>query len=710
MDDVRAPLAAITLLVFIAFCGCVVSPGDTTASPTPYLQAQQQSPAPSPDSASTAIPSPQQQMPVPIQNQGGASQQSTQPTQPSLVAPLVNGRPQDQPAPKIMTSTSNGIEITYDAAAHEYLYPLENEVDRAVSVRNVGNAPAKLEFKVTADGPDGFSKNAGEFGIAPLPQPPILYLKPGENNTIYVIAGGGDLDYRKWVVGGNYTYNYTISVFASGNPSASNSAKVTNTVRVLRSDVSSIGDVGVPANAALSGVVVAADTGLPIPNAGVVILPMTFPGFRMVTDGRGRFSTPLVAYRRAEVGNYLDYSVHAEAPGYEDYRTAFVPKDGENVSLEIRLSKPSRNASYSLVASYNTKLNIFKGAASKDKGIIAIVPFHSTAATGEERAEYAYLHAFNKSGALLWKFKLYYETQAVDVNGDGTLVATSVVTGRPVGSNASFQPAIAPGIYLLDKGGRVVWNYTQGDGIDSINEVKFSHDGKYLAAGDNFGNAYFFEMATKKLLWHAFISGQITHILFESDDSRAYYTSGDGYVYAFDISGANPWRAYIDAWGYGMDVSKNYLVASAKTGYRVYALFKNGTTAWTAPVVHVGFNIVISPDESQVLYYGNAALTHTSAFDMRNGSLIWRAGGSNSGAMTSDGKYVTESGSDGEGNTFVNLLDRNGTTLWSASFNRTEQHPTGMGYSWISDDASTIVATVGEYAYFLKGGIANAKG
>ena len=606
-------------------------------------------------------------------------------------------------------SAQSTFTISYESRPYVYVYPFENEMDRNVTVTNTGGDYTQLEFNATIYGPNGFVEDGNSLGIPPLPQPAYLYLQPGESNQIYVCVGWGDIDTSYWQVGANYTYTVELSVYPVGDPSLMQNANLTNIVEVLCTNTASasLTGLGVPPNASVSGQVLDADTGQPIAGAQVSV---TSQGLAesAVTNSSGNYYCPLIAYRRVEQGNYIVYNVQVSTPGYQTFEKAIIPTDGQNITLNADMTKNDQTASYSVIAQFDTQMNNYMGAGSANGSIFALVPFHTTNVIPDYIYNNSYIYTFDSNGSLLWRYQLYCQTPTVDVSSDGSMIATTVQSQHVAPGTIPTVP-IQPGIYLFNDSGNVIWNYTSDAYLDigNVMTVKFSHDGQYLAAGDDLGNVVLIDLATKTVVWNAFLDGQVRDILFDQTDSTVYFSSGDGYVYAYSIAGAQLWRDYAGAWGLSMTSSNNYLLVSGKNGYYMYLINKStGKTVQTVPVDHAGFGLIISPDQSFMIYYGGAEDSLTTVAGI-NGAIEYQLDPSNGGAISDDGKYFTETGTFAVGQnaqTYVSLFTNGGNYLWTEDISNTTQGA-GEGYQWISADKTEIIATVGQYVYFLQGSI-----
>ena len=90
---------------------------------------------------------------------------------------------------------------------------------------------------------------------------------------------------------------------------------------------------------------------------------------------------------------------------------------------------------------------------------------------------------FNKDGKLLWKLKVE-PTNLTDIGMIRKLKAV-------ISDNEEYIAIVgANGLVILDKNGNLLWRYEFKDG----NAVDISSDGRYVVAGDVYGNVYLFEI------------------------------------------------------------------------------------------------------------------------------------------------------------------------------------------------------------------------
>jgi uncharacterized protein (TIGR03437 family) len=408
------------------------------------------------------------------------------------------------------------------------------------------------------------------------------------------------------------------------------------------------------------------------------------------------------------------------------------PHAGDAVRMDIAMTRSTAGPSYTIQSKLDLDLNQYFGVISKDGKYLALTAYHSRTLSTDDplkqdaRAQLSFL---TTDGALLWQFPLYAQIPAIAMSDDGSLVATA----RPNLASISAPPGYSPtpaaevGVYVLNNAGKVVWFAgTFGSKSGYFPTVQLSHDSKYLVAGDANGNVYFSDIASRKLLWQRFLNGGIRIIQFESDGSRMYVESGDGFVYALDLNGSLIWRSYLGSWGVHHGMTRNYFMMGGKLGYFVDLLDKNtAQTVWQFPGT-VGCFTQISPDESYVVVGGSQG-NGTFIFDLAGGLLRYRDM-DNTGmlAFGGNGSYMFMTGNNidfdpqlnaGIGTTWLKIRGRDGSELWNSGLLDKTVHSGPLeGFAWISDDGRKAIAAVGNWVYFLaqqgpgatSAGVANA--
>ena len=86
---------------------------------------------------------------------------------------------------------------------------------------------------------------------------------------------------------------------------------------------------------------------------------------------------------------------------------------------------------------------------------------------------------------------------------------------------STWPPRSCPRVAkLFRRDGFLVWDiYELGYSMFESREIKISHNSKYVAIGTTPGDLLLLDLETGKLLWRAFLYGQIRGIVFTFDDS-----------------------------------------------------------------------------------------------------------------------------------------------------------------------------------------------
>jgi uncharacterized protein (TIGR03437 family) len=594
----------------------------------------------------------------------------------------------------------------------DFVFPHDYNITRWVDVKNIG-AYMEVEFAFVITGPNGLSATGAQLNVVSYPQPGILYLLPNETQRIWVVMNWDQLDQSSWKARGVYDYSIvlTVSPLRNGQTPAeiqaqSQTVTLHNTLHVF--STVPVGGQGPPAgdnNAAIEGSVYDAATGKPIANAEVSLSAYSEYPFRPSTDAAGHYSIPVTAYALAQNAFWKPYGVQITAAGYADFHAAVSPRPGDAVRVDAAMTRAVPGPTYSIQSRFDAVLNAYRAEGSQDGKYFAVVPFHAIAPAGVDPQAYeaqAALLFFNTGGTLLWQFPLYAQAPAVAVSDDGSLVATA----RCNTSRADN------GIYLLDRTGKVVWSVGNLGTKDAYGqptyffEVRISHDNRYLAAGDVFGNLYLLDIASQKVVWQRYLNGQVRLLAFENDNGTLYAGSGDGYFYSLRIDGTLSWRTYIGAWSTAFCMSRNYILAGGKHGYSLTLIDKaSGQTLWQFPLSASPNAVAIAPDESYLAVVGSANQHGTLLFSP-SGVLLDQDKITGAVAIAQGGSYMLLTGQDinssDTATTWLEVLGRNGRQLWkSAGLDSTIDRGPLNGFAWISDDGRRMAAANGNWIYFL---------
>ncbi|RLA85008.1 MAG: hypothetical protein DRG31_04080 [Deltaproteobacteria bacterium] len=236
-----------------------------------------------------------------------------------------------------------------------------------------------------------------------------------------------------------------------------------------------------------------------------------------------------------------------------------------------------------------------------------------------------------------------------------------------------------------------------------VRELRFSHNGKYLAFGPTpKGRGYvgLYDAETGKLLWSYETGDHVREIEFTADDKYVAVSSTDGYTYLFTINGNLLWKRYHGGYlPFMLKISENNdMIVVAGKGQELYAYDFNGNLLWSFEAPEVIQYGDTSSDLSRILIFSNSALYMLN----REGKVLWWKKispiGHNAIAMTPDGKYIVVGCMDA-----LYLLNENGTTIWKfkdfkkgSGFHAKHPFLCAAQNVQISPDATKILAGFGE--------------
>ena len=628
-----------------------------------------------------------------------------------------NGRPRPFEAgyfpgyeqPHVVATTAH-LEISTDDRSLPVAFPVDAQLVRIVMVKNVSSS--KVRAALTQS-----------ITITPLipelffihPQPGMLYLEPGETYPVriqYLIPS--DSRAPAWSPGDHINVPMTLTI---QEQSVSTGLDVGSAVTVtLPHDITVVRPVNATAfdpdpapNATISGTVRHADTLLPYANTGLLVEGAT-GSQHIQTDATGHYTAQIYAYKRSggepdwrEFSLWMDNAEHLR-----DGLPILIPKAGETTSFDY-LAPPARTmASYTNTGSLQLGLSAYAWHASVDGSVIATVPFHSGLAA-DVIASRSFVNVFTSEGTSLWRYPLNGETPAIDVSDDGQYIAT---TRRP--DSQIGKPLVTGGeAIVLNRAGQLLRTFPMvtrsmspwgpEDRQPFYTEARFSHDNKYLALGDGEGWLSLVDMATGQELWHTFLKGQVRRIDFDTNDARLFASAGDGYLRAFDLSGNQLWKTWVDSWIAGNDISAHYILASSKAARQGLHLINKvtGTTVWSYQVETLG-HVGISPDESYVSYgtFGGGGfwLPGNAIFSI-DGMPVWQLGradqsAADAGTVSASGDLIAFS----RGCT-VNVSDRSGRPVFRSpvlgGFNDADCAGQYNFMMWMSSDGKRMVSALG---------------
>ena len=547
----------------------------------------------------------------------------------------------------------------------------DGEVKYKCTVKNTGDSYLQLYYEVQPE------QNPIDPNVAVgfHPQPPNIYLNPGETQLL----AGFEVPPKVPSGQGEISYDRTFTI----RPAKEFEGKVEDKQIIIKTIEK---NPTLEKETRVFGKILDTQNGQPIADAEIFFKYKRFEG-RSRASPQGDYSSDLPA---------LKYLMIVQAKGYELFSEEIDTAKSEELEKDISLNKAKESGDYSLVKEIMLESGAWEGiwrAVASDDG--KYFAFGMGGLQVKKENSEGYLHIFDSSGEQILKTKTVNEVRGIALSGDGSLVAVGLGAGSRDSNTQQFEK-----VMVFKNNGELVWKKFLDD--IPFQEVKFSHDGKFLAVGDTNGYVYLLDASDGKEIWKKFTKGQVRAIRFYDDDSHILVGSGDDHVYLFDINGNQKWRTYVHSWSYGFIATtpgNKFSAAGGHVGF-LHLLDKNGKDLW-AYESDGGFRWAeIGPEASFVVGGTRSEL----AFLDSQGKVLWKGYDSVSGAITQDRKYILSGNQKGE----LELRDTGGTILWE---HRTQQMEPGkdVRFSYISDDASLIVGGVktGE-VYFFKGGVSGA--
>ncbi|RLE81825.1 MAG: hypothetical protein DRJ51_02995 [Thermoprotei archaeon] len=561
------------------------------------------------------------------------------------------------------------VEFIYNPNPPPIILPIERWGKYGIIVRNRGSTPISLRYDV-------FSIYDGkEVGISPFPQPGMICLQPGENQTIWYFL---DVSYRTGLtpesaeVEGEHHVRVKVVVEDAENPQDRKEFYINHTIKIVPPDK-------YEPNALIEGYVIDAESGKPIPN-----IEVRFEGaqgilrYQTITDEKGYYSIRFYAHRYSDTGAYHGYCLVVET-----FRKALFPKPGERIFYNVTLPPPPRRleVKYKLIAKYSTGYPIWLADLDKKERYIVFASGHHTIKDVDPSKHGIYF--FDTKGNLLWRYPTEYQVWGVDISDDGEYVAAAFLTIEK--------------IVLFHRNGTILWD-TEKLGYERFEsrEVKISHNNKYVAIGTTFGDLLLLDLKTGNLVWKVFLRGQVRYITFTADDSIIYASSGDGYVYKISVAtGEILGRVYVEAWTprYSFTFSEDgrYLATISKAGRICLVDTETMKVLWSFDTRGGGHWTAITPDNSVVLA-GSGGSYGLIAFDFK-GNVLWLVPEvTGTRAFILNGKYIIIDN---------RIFDFRGNIL-----HEFREIPRNVDFIYVTKDSSKIIAIDGNGTlYILEGEI-----
>ncbi len=377
-----------------------------------------------------------------------------------------------------------------------------------------------------------------------------------------------------------------------------------------------------------------------------------------------------------------EYWLWVDAAGY---RTRFVEavqvKAGKTITQDLSLEPNEVVAGVSIpTARGQAALPTYRAAFDPDLTRIATLPGFYTRGSARRRAgNREKLELFDSGGSRLWSSPLsdvsapafdvgqWTSTDGgTDVSHDGSLVAVGTAGGT---------------VEVFDAGsGTRLWRATREDDVNPLvpgplgkgllrsSEVRFSPDGRSLAAGSLTGFVYLFEASTGNLLWSFPTQGQVRALRFSPKGDKLYVGGGDNFLYVLKTAtGALTRRSDLLFWPWehiGMDRKGRKIVTGGKDGVlRVFN--KKGKQLWSRQFPGFIMGYEMSPKGKQVIVNNGA----TGIYGLTaKGAIAWYRRDTigigklfidPTGTFVGYGRATTGNGAAG-----IRVLQLDGTLVW----------------------------------------------
>ncbi len=467
-----------------------------------------------------------------------------------------------------------------------------------------------------------------------FPQLAVLYLDPGESNylTSYLDAASGDLDlYNLNLAIRTWLYTFTDASTQSSVDYATIWALTTFPEGVSwPPDTSPFGTItGRVSTAEGAGVAGAQVELLSARNAGGAGFSVT-----TTTGADGSFSLTM-PYDR----DWFFLRVTADG-----YLTAFKTIDPDNLSdVQVTIT-PGDPGSPRLttVSSMQDLIGFWRGKASADGSRFLLIQGMEMWDV-EDMKGLSQLKLFDADGNTLWAHYMGQQGWAADLSRDGAYAVYATLGGD--------------GHYALvdASNGQVLWQknladlptWSQAPLPDKrCREIVFNNAGDKIALGTDDGGVFFLDRADGQITASVFLKGMIRQIAFKADDSVAYVSSGDGYLYAVDpTSGSVIWKSYGRAWFYtrGLALSSDgtYIAGAAKTGYGCLFRASDGEKIFEHHMGSLNAAVAVFHPQDEGVFFGS--MFRSGYFDLI-GQIRWYAPRAQSAVFSPGGEYVVIGG------------------------------------------------------------------
>ncbi len=559
-----------------------------------------------------------------------------------------------------------GFTVGVDVLNHTLIYPLERSCKFTIPVSNVGATPLTIHPEIRGVPEDWISVGGGD-----------LRLMPGEEG--YII-------YAFTIFPNTKTQRASVEVFLKALEMEQGTATVILEVGFK--------ELHPKLEAEIVGRILDED-GNPI--AGAEVTAYYWSGLDIVRiasgpDGGFHLRVPSIEtleelWERYSLRGDPRIYLQVSAEGYEAAYSEIELHRDETLELEFRLRPIGVEASYEVDWSMEAEgYGVWLCVPTPDWSLIAVCQGEHGFPGITKQPEKTHIYLIDEEGNLLWSREIESESWAVDVAPDGKVAA---------GSHAGR-------LYMWNREGELLWSVALPI-EEPIREVRFSHDGRYLAYGpteEGRGCVALCDAETGKRLWSYQTGDHVRRIAFTEDNEYIVVSSTDGYTYLLTMDGRLLWRRYHGGYlPFILEVShENDIIVVGGKGQELYAYDFKGNLLWRLEMPEVIQYGDATPDLSRIIVFSGGVLYLID----RDGEILWRRLispiGHNAIAITPDGKHILLGCMDA-----LRLLDAGGNEIWSfKDFRRGKppysEHPflCAAQTVQISPDASTLLAGFGE--------------
>lgn len=406
-----------------------------------------------------------------------------------------------------------------------FTWPMETPKLHMVAT-NIGTGTLTVPYRATV--------RETNQEVSTYPQPPILYLAPGESQAMAVIldAEGGRINTLPfdqvsrrtvvWSFAGQGELETTVSVLRvdavprPGQPLATPTASMKVSGRVVDPQGQAIPDVQIEARAG----------GIGVPTG---------------TSHSGSFELTL---QRAS-----NWVITAARPGYATSYT-FLDEAKDYSGLVVVLDPhPNKGFTYQTAQVLErSSIGFWQGRVTPDGGLVLLPQgMEIWSREVEPDRNSANLMLYTTAGEKRWQHAMGYEAWGADISADGKWAVYA--------AKDPFKPELG----LVDAAtGRLVWEkpldttaFPSGSTFTGhqSNEVRFSPDGTMIGVGTGEGDVYLIQRSDGAVVWSAFLEGQVRGVTFSPDGQYMYAGAGNGVLAKLRVAdGTEVWRAPIGTW------------------------------------------------------------------------------------------------------------------------------------------------------------------